>query len=183
MGQPPFCTGLSLLLICSMSTRSRAPTGILRAFANKPRASRYLVQAGNIRVLLLNGKFTNKVGVVEISGPKGELLATTGLERTLIDLTVRPVYAGGAENVLSAFLAAKNRLSPRKMIAILKKLSYSYPYHQSVGFYLSRAGCEVRNLVELKRLGLEYDFYLDYRIPKPAFDRTWRVFYSRALDR
>ena len=157
-------------------------TGINRAFVGKPRTSRYLVQTGDIRILLLNGKFTNKLGVVEISDPEGGTLRLTGLERTLIDIAVRPVYAGGATNVLSAYSTAKNRLAPKKMVAILKKLSYAYPYHQAVGFYLSRAGYEAKTLMEFRRLGLEYKFYLDYRMSKPAFDKTWQVYYPSELD-
>ena len=48
---------------------------------------------------MLNGMFTDRLGLEKIRFAKGELLDVTALERTLIDVTVRPNYAGGAKAV------------------------------------------------------------------------------------
>src|SRR6185437_11326857 len=54
-------------------------------------------------IFALNGMFTNKSGITSISGKP-----VTSLERTLIDITVRPSYGGGALEVLKAFISAKD---------------------------------------------------------------------------
>src|SRR5882672_4945604 len=48
------------------------------------------------RIVLLSGKHTGRLGVTKTLGPQGEQLELTDLERTLIDIAVRPTYAGGA---------------------------------------------------------------------------------------
>ena len=49
---------------------------------------------------------TNALGVIEIQGSEDETLKVTGIERTLIDIAVRPVYAGGVFEVLKAYKLA-----------------------------------------------------------------------------
>lgn len=61
----------------------------------------------------------------------------TKLERTLIDIAVRPNYAGGVHHVLEAYAAAKSRVSVNVLLATLQKMEYVYPYHQVIGFYIS----------------------------------------------
>ena len=39
----------------------------------------------------------------------------TDIERTLIDIIVRPMYAGGVARVLQCYIAAKSLLSPQKL--------------------------------------------------------------------
>ena len=48
----------------------------------------------------------------------------TGVERTLIDATVRPVYSGGINEVLTAFSRASKMVSINKLVAMLKKINY-----------------------------------------------------------
>jgi hypothetical protein len=87
---------------------------------------------------------------------------------------VRPVYSGGATEVLEAFHAAREQLSIEKLVDILGVLGHKYPYHQAVGFYLQRAGLSDKQLAPLKALGLDFDFYLANG-PTVAIDRSWRV--------
>jgi hypothetical protein len=82
---------------------------------------------------------------------------------------------------LEAYKAAKESVSVATLIAVLKKLDYVYPYHQSIGFYLQRAGYERKQYDRLKKLGLNYDFYLAYDLPERAFDSEWRLFYPKGL--
>jgi len=99
-----------------------------RAFSSRPRQSRlaFSDEAGR-RYVVVAGKFTNRLEVTETRGPAGEALATTKLERTLIDIAVRPVYAGGVHKVLEAYRAARERASVNVLFATLKKLGYLYP--------------------------------------------------------
>jgi hypothetical protein len=59
---------------------------------------------------------------------------------TLIDLAVRPSCAGGVYGVPAAYRRAKDLVSMRTVLSILKKLDYVYPYYQAIGFYMQRAG-------------------------------------------
>jgi len=147
-----------------------------RTFARKQRVSKFVLRHGDDRFTILNGKRTDGLGVVEITGPSGEPLRVTDLERTLIDIVVRPVYAGGLYEVLVAYEYAVERgVSVERLVELLGALGHRYPYHQSVGFMLERAGADPKLLEPLRELGLEYDFYLSYQMPEPVLDASWRV--------
>ena len=102
-------------------------------------------------------------------------VATTKIERTLIDIAVRPDYAGGPYQVLEAYVAARGRISGNVLVATLKKLDYVYPYHQVIGAYMLRAGFSRAQLAPLQRLGLNYDFYLTYGLKEADFIKEWRL--------
>jgi hypothetical protein len=155
--------------------------GIDRAFANSQRSSTYIFTHDGYRFVLLSGKSTNRLEVSELKGPQGELVDTTKLERTLIDIAVRPAYAGGVFEVVKAYRAAKDRVSVNTLVATLKQLGYVYPYHQAVGFYLQRAGFEAVKLEKLKQLGLNFDFYLSHKMGPTAFSSEWRIHHPEGL--
>jgi hypothetical protein len=69
--------------------------GINRAFENKQRHTNYVFQYGGSEFVLISGKNADRAGVFRIAGPDGALLDVTDLERTLVDIAVRPAYAGG----------------------------------------------------------------------------------------
>jgi hypothetical protein len=154
--------------------------GIDRAFAGKQRESQFVFRFDGAEALLLWGKHTGQLEVIdmEYSGAK---LRVTGIERTLIDIAVRPSYAGGVFQVLEAFRAAKDRVSVGTLVATLKKLAYVYPYHQAIGFYMQRAGYSSGQYDRLKKIGLEYDFYLAYGIQDKTYESEWRLFFPKSL--
>jgi hypothetical protein len=63
--------------------------------------------------------------------------------RTLVDIAVRPGYAGGARRVLDAYRSALARNDAGVLIdeltETLNALSHVYPYHRAVGFYVEKA--------------------------------------------
>jgi predicted transcriptional regulator of viral defense system len=154
--------------------------GINRAFAGNQRESQFIFKFGESETLLLWGKNTGQleVGEIEHSGAK---LRVTGLERTLIDIVVRPSYAGGIFQVLDAYRGAKDRVSVGTLLATLKKLDYVYPYHQAIGFYMQRAGYSKSQYSRLKSIGLKYDFYLAYGLKDKEYDSDWRLFFPKSL--
>lgn len=152
-----------------------------RAFANAQRASTYVFEYEGFRFVLLSGKNTNRLEVSQLRDPQGEYVDVTKLERTLIDIAVRPAYAGGVFEVLKAYRAAKDRLSVNTLVATLRQLGYVYPYHQAVGFYLERAGVEMRKLELLRELGLNFDFYLAHKMGPTSFSPEWRIHFPEGL--
>jgi len=164
-----------------------APAGQLtqealnRAFANAQRSSTYVFEYEGYRFVLLSGKNTNRLEVSQLRDPQGEPVDATKLERTLIDITVRPAYAGGVFEVLKAYRAAKDRISVNTLVATLRQLGYVYPYHQAVGFYLWRAGLEPEKLQRLRDLGLNFDFYLAHKMGPTSYSPEWRIHFPEGL--
>ena len=154
-----------------------------RVFGNKQRQSRYIFAYRNQKIIILSGKQTKGLGVVTIQGPQKEVLRVTDIPRTLIDITVRPTYGGGVYQVIEAFKGARERTSASEILETLAQLKYLYPYHQAIGFYMSRAGYPKAEVARLKESGLSYDFYLDYTIPKTQreYDKEWRLFFPKGL--
>jgi hypothetical protein len=149
--------------------------GIERAFASKQRQSSYIVRHGPTQIVFLNGKNSNRLGLTSKNGPQGEGLELNDVERTLIDIAVRPSYAGGAKNVARAYRNAGARLSVLRVAKMLEQLEYVYPYHQAIGFYLQNAGQPPSALQPLRDFGLNFDFYLEHGTKHSQFDPTWRI--------
>jgi predicted transcriptional regulator of viral defense system len=155
---------------------------INRAFANRQRQSKLTYKYEDFQIVVINGKHTDRLEVTQLPGTEGELLDVTKLERTLIDIAVRPSYAGGVVQVLEAFERAKPTASINTLVATLKKLNYVYPYHQVIGFYMDRAGYPESQWQKLIKLGLQFDFYLTYQLPaNKEYDPKWRLFYPSGL--
>ena len=134
------------------------------------------------KVFLLNGKHQNRLGVEKLSAFNlSKPSDVTNIERTLIDIVVRPVYSGGVEEVLQAFKEAKGTFSVNRLLSYLKKMDFIYPYHQLIGFYLEKAGYEERVLNLLNKLEIKHNFYLTYQIPEKEYSERWRVFYPKGL--
>jgi AbiEi antitoxin C-terminal domain len=169
------------------SPKSRGGTltqeGIDRAFANRQRQSNLTYSYEDSQIVVVNGKSTGGLEVGRLPWAGGELLEVTTPERTLIDVAVRPAYAGGVSQVLKAFKKAKGQISVNTLVATLKKLDYVYPYHQAVGFYMERAGYPESQWRKLMKLGLKFDFYLAHQLTgrKKRYDPKWRLFYPSDL--
>ncbi len=151
------------------------------AFNGKPRTSKYIFNYEGWNICILSGKNTNNLGVEKVKRSKNETLSVTNIERTLIDIAVRPVYSGGINKVQMVYQRAKDKISVKKLVAMLKKINYVYPYHQVIGFYMQRAGFDEASLDLLKKMGLKYDFYLDYKMKKKKHTKEWRLYYPNNL--
>jgi predicted transcriptional regulator of viral defense system len=155
---------------------------LTKAFVRNPqREAHYILAGPGYEVVLLSGKQTGRLEVGSLSGPQGEALEVTKLERTLIDIAVRPLYAGGPYQVLAAYHVAQDRVSIGVLLATLKKLAYRYPYHQAIGFYMEHAGYEEPLLKRIAQLGMELDFYLVHGLRRSAYSKRWRLFFPEGF--
>jgi hypothetical protein len=93
----------------------------------------------------------------------------------LIDIVVRPTYAGGVYQVQEAYRRALGKISVGTLLATLKALDYVYPYHQAIGFYMARAGFSTNDCDRLRRLGLDFDFFLAHDIRNSVYVPEWRL--------
>jgi hypothetical protein len=149
------------------------------AFSRKCRITTMKAKYDKTIIWILNGMHTGQLGVIEIIGPKGEKIRSTNIERTLIDIAVRPIYAGGTSEVLKAYevAVAGNKVSVSNMVDALKKLNYIYPYHQVLGFYLDRAGED--GAAFHHEFEIKYDFYLAHHMSEPLYSHKWRLYYPK----
>ena len=108
-------------------------------------------------------------------------IPATGLERTLVDVVVRPEYAGGPTQILRAYTNAKPLIDISALVDTLKRLGHKYPYHQCVGLFLKLSGWDPALLWPLKELPLNYDFYVAHAVQAPEYDPEWRVHYPQYL--
>lgn len=155
------------------------------AFRRPVRATRRIAATPKYRVVFLNGKNTDNLGVVEedFTGIDEQFgrIRVTNVERTLIDITVRPVHAGGVTEVLKAFELARDQVSVNRLAVMLKKLAYIYPYHQAVGFYLERAGYRPSSVDLFRELPREFDFYLEHGLKAKEYVKEWSLFIPKGL--
>jgi len=152
-----------------------------RAFKAEPRVSSNVVEYKGTRIVKLNGRNTHQLGVVAKNRSQAGAVRITDIERTLIDATVRPAYAGGIAIVAEAFKLAHDLLSVNKLTAYLRKLRYVYPYHQAIGFYMERAGYGEPLLKLLEHFPIEYDFYLHHAMRSPVLNKRWRLYVPKGF--
>ena len=146
-----------------------------RAFAHRQRRSKYVFECEAQIFTILNGKHTEDYGVSTV--PIGRRnIRVTDIPRTLIDITVRPGYAGGVTHVVEIFKAAANKIEINALLTTLQQVDHKYPFHQALGYYLTAAGIPKSQLVPFRDLGINHKFYLDYGMTNPHFDETWQVY-------
>jgi len=156
------------------------------AFKRAPRVSNTLSRLEGQTIHFLAGKNTRRFGVESLTrtgsdGRTYEIRYPT-LERTLLDMTVRPQYAGGVEGCLQAFSLASDRLSVPKLCETINAIGHIYPYHQSIGFYMEACGKYGSEELELIRaFPQEFDFYLDHQMKESLYIPQWRLHVPAAL--
>lgn len=149
-----------------------------RVFSKPPRITSDKRNYKNFDINFINGQYQNLIGITTFRGQ----YAVSDIERTLIDIAVRPFYSGGVTQVLEAYINAKNKLDPKKLMDYYAQLNYTYPYHQVIGFYLEKAGYDAKMYNEFLNFDdLEFDFYLTYNILHKEFSKKWRLYYPKGL--
>ena len=159
------------------SSASLTQTAIDRAFASKQRESKLSFTNKDSTVTILSGKNTGRLGVEERQDPVFGPVKVTNIERTLIDISVRPAYGGGIARILEAYRSARTRVSVPTIASLLETIGLIYPYAQAIGFMMERAGFAAEQRALLRPLIREFRFYLAHEMKNPAYDETWRIYY------
>lgn len=159
------------------------------AFKKPARLTKNKARYKGREIIFINSKFTNMLGMedYEVHNPDSEANFTikiTCLERTLIDIAMKPFYAGGIYEVIKAYKnAVEENVSINKLTAILEKLGYLYPYHQVIGFYLEKTGEYKESQIKLlDKFKKEFNFYLTNEIKNPTYSKKWKLYYPKELD-
>jgi predicted transcriptional regulator of viral defense system len=158
---------------------------ITAAFSRRPRMSQNTIDFHNVSICMINGMHTNQLGVItdELTYDTDvkAKVRLTNVERTLIDIAVRPAYSGGVFENLKAYTLAKDRVSVNALAAMLQKLKYVYPYHQAIGYYLERAGYKSTLIDLLRRFPIEFDFYLAHQIGETEYIKEWKLYVPKGF--
>jgi len=152
------------------------------AFRRPQRLTKYRAKFDRHQLVVINGKQTGDLGVISMKDEKGCSVRVTGIERTLIDISVRPAYAGGPKQILKAFRAARGRCSTTTLSKTLEQMDFAYPYHQTIGFYLERAGYSEADLAPFRAQPKIHDFYLDYGMTKTTYSHSWHLYVPEMLS-
>jgi hypothetical protein len=165
------------------STGNLDQSRIDNAFSKGQRLTSARTNHDGVEYWLLNGKQTGRYGVIIMKTADGTEVPVTDLERTLVDIAVRPAYASGVNNVLKAYRLAQSKVSISKLVDTIRALQYVYPYYQSIGFYVETSGVyseeDIQLLLNFKPF--QYDFYLDYKMLNPNYSEKWRIYYPKSL--
>ncbi|MEO6831188.1 MAG: hypothetical protein ABI378_02955 [Chitinophagaceae bacterium] len=158
----------------SISTRELEQEHVDIAFGKQQRQSNATCEYQGKEITALNGMFTNRAGIIKLGGK-----TVTSIERTLIDITVRPSYVGGVQEVFRAYVALREKLEVSALITMLDDIGYIYPYFQSVGFYLEMAGYNMSEVRKLKQREKFIDLYLAYAMEETEYSPEWRLHYPK----
>jgi predicted transcriptional regulator of viral defense system len=154
-------------------------------FSGKPRlcGEHRILKYNDYQIIPLNGMNTEKLGVIQLyTNELNREVRVTNLERTLIDIVVRPQYSGGIHQMLEAYKKAIDKVSINEICTMLRKLNYIYPYHQNIGFLLEKAGYpKLERLEQLKKFGINYKFYLTYEMKETEFSNKWQIYYPKGF--
>jgi len=177
----------TLYLNQEQSPKPRASGGLTQgrvdfAFRRGQRKSRYVFEHGQNQIVLLSGKHTDRLGVEEMPFGTKRSIRVAGVERTLIDIVVRPDYSGGAIQILEAYRGARNLASVSVLRDMLATLDYVYPYHQSIGYLLEAADYESGDVQEFRKLPMELDFYLVPGMQDLDYIESWRLYVPQGFD-
>lgn len=174
-------TNTELFLKSPKSNKDIEQSNIDRAFSRPMRRTNNKSYLEDIEIVILNGKNTDNLEVVEMN-ILGRSLPITSLERTLIDIVVRPLYSGGVTEILNIYRNAKGNFSTGRLLSTLSKLDYAYPYHQSIGFYMEKAGYDESILKRLDNIDKYNNFYLTYQMKDVLYSKRWKLYYPSYLD-
>ncbi|KAA2221411.1 MULTISPECIES: type IV toxin-antitoxin system AbiEi family antitoxin domain-containing protein [Chryseobacterium] len=147
------------------------------AFSKTPRITQDKRKYKGFTINFINGQNHNLLGIE----PFRNKYLVSNIERTLIDVSVRPFYAGGITQVLQSFEEAKDKLNTQKLFDYYVEMDFTYPYHKVIGFYLEKAGYNEKDYEPFLNMDSDIDFYLTYNILHKDYNSKWKLFIPKGL--
>lgn len=105
-------------------------------------------------------------------------MRTADLERTLVDIAVRPAYCQNIALVLEAYRRAATKADGAHILEMLDDQNYLYRYAQSIGFLMQRSDDRLRTL---SAAHIQPAFYIAHGIKSAAYEEHRRVLYPSGL--
>ncbi len=177
------------IYICTSGKRINVNTvnnnELRRAFIKPHRHTNHVYTLNDYNVIVVERARISDSGVVE-SHPPSTLLPNTSrvtcIERALIDAVVSPHYNGGIVSVYTYFRNAQDMLDMARLIKIYRRLNFVYPYSQSIGFLLDRAGMPKYASDIYKTFPPERSFFVDHDAKTTwVYDEKWKLYYPAGL--
>lgn len=177
------------IYICTSAKRINVNTvnndELRRAFIKPHRHTNHVYTLNDYKVIVVERARISDSGVVE-SRPPSTLLPNTShvtcIERALIDAVVSPQYNGGIVSVYTYFRNARDMLNMARLIKIYRQLDFVYPYSQSIGFLIDRAGMSKYASVIYKDLPPKRSFFVDHDAKTSwIYDKKWKLYYPAGL--
>lgn len=137
----------------------------------------YKSEIDNYRLFFVQKGYSKK----EIGLETNQGIRYTDLERTLIDIALRPAYSGGVFEVLEAYIKARDIVDTNKLYDYLNQLNYIYPYHQLIGFYLEKANYGEERYIMFYRSLSDFKFYLTYNISNKQYNEKWKIYFPKGF--
>lgn len=137
----------------------------------------YKSEIDSYRLFFIQKGYSEK----EIGLESNQGIKYTDVERTLIDISLRPAYSGGVFEVLEAYVNARDVIDTNKLYYYLNQLNYIYPYHQLIGFYLEKANYEEKRYLMFYEKISSFKFYLTYNISNKQYDEKWKIYFPKGF--
>jgi predicted transcriptional regulator of viral defense system len=102
-------------------------------------------------------------------------LGIADIERSLIDIAIRPHYYNSIDEIIDIFREVKGKLDIQKLKEYLEKMKFIYPYGQRIGYILEIAGYDKKQYQLFKNMNMEFDFYLQHGSKRVEFNNRWRL--------
>ena len=151
------------------------------AFIKPHRYTNYIFDFKQYEIVVIDRVKNSDYGVIDIHASKAVIPSNsriTCIERALIDAVVSPHYNGGILSVYTFFKNAVNRLNITKLIDIYKQLELTYPYSQTIGFFLEKSGMTKHASAIHAEFPPARIFYLDHNAKTTwSFDDKWMLYY------
>jgi predicted transcriptional regulator of viral defense system len=151
-----------------------------KAFSKKQRLSTesYKSHYNGYKYVFLHKKH----GSINIGIHNNKKHQVTDLERTLIDIAIRPAYSGGVFQILEAYKTAKDKVNTNKIAKYIDEFNYIYPYHQLVGFLMDMAGYDNKLLEPFLKKKTALNFYQTYNMNNKKLNEKWGIYYPMGLE-
>jgi len=148
-----------------------------RRLNRKCMLSMYINYAAVYAILLVSYFVVMKLSKEHL-GPDYDMVRYIAIAALAIVLTYMiaapPVYYARYK-----YMITKDKIDVPKLVSMLNKMKYIYPYHQAIGFYMENAGYKDCDLNLLREINIIYDFYLTYAMTEKSYSKKWKIFYPK----